>query len=142
VFASTGCGSDADGTGSEPAEEQPAAEKAEAKPKCKRARKALTEALASSLTIQGDGGVKRIKVVKVPDPPPAPLRGFEPGVYIVAGKLTGPGMDGTIGTWAVSKSMVNTGGGLAFEWAPSLTSSPIPAPQRTPAPPRWRTPTS
>jgi hypothetical protein len=52
--------------------------------------------------------------VKVPDAPPAPLRGFRSGVYIVAGELTGPGMDGTTGTWAVSKEMVSTGGGLAF----------------------------
>ena len=29
-------------------------------------------------------------------------------------ELTGPGMDGTIGAWAVSKSMLRTGGGLAF----------------------------
>jgi hypothetical protein len=73
--------------------------------------KMLSQALASSLTTTGGGGLRRAHVVKVPNPPPAPLQS---GVYIVAGELTGPGMDGTTGTWAVSKEMVSTGGGLAF----------------------------
>ena len=89
-------------------------EPAEKKPTCQQARKVLVDALESSLTIGGGGGLKRVSVVKVEDPPDAPLAGYRRGVYAVAGEFTGEGMDGTIGIWAVSRDMVRTGGGLAI----------------------------
>lgn len=94
-----------------PAEEEPAAEEPP-EPECERGRRVLVEALESSLTIQGDGGLRRVSVAEVEDPPGAPLAGFNDGVYAVAAEFTGPGLDGTTGIWAASRDMVRTGGGL------------------------------
>ena len=109
------CGESDDGGDAEQA--APSTEEAEkpAEPKpppCQKAGKALTSAVRSSLNIAGGGGIKRLNVVKLSDPPEAPLAGFKPGVYAVAGEFTGPGIDGTIGIWAASTEMVKTGGGL------------------------------
>lgn len=118
------CGDDDEGGGASPPDEPPAAETAPlqaeeepaadepAEPECERGRRVLVEALEASLTIQGGGGVRRVSVVEVEDPPDAPLAGFNAGVYAVAAEFTGPGLDGTVGVWAASRDMVRTGGGL------------------------------
>jgi hypothetical protein len=114
VLCAAACGDtdgDAAGTTAAPAK---AGEAADTQPSCKRARKVLVAALESSLTINGGGGLKRVSIVRVDDSSDAPLPGFQRGVYAVAGEFTGPGMDGTIGIWAVSRDMVRTGGGLAI----------------------------
>jgi len=105
------CGESDDSGGDSAAgpEKKPAKPKA---PPCKKASKALTRAVRPSLTIGGGGGIKRLNVVKLKDPPEAPIAGFKPGVYAVAGALTGGGVDGTVAIWAASPEMVNTGGGL------------------------------
>lgn len=105
------CGDEAS-SGGNASDEQQSAESA--RPKCQKARKVLVRALASSLTITGGGGLKRVSVAKVQEPPEAPLAGFRKGVYAVAGQFTGAGIDGTMGIWAVSSEMVRTGGGLAI----------------------------
>ena len=115
VGAIAGGGQESGESGDEAADtSEPAAEQAEAAPKCRKAPRVLVRALAGSLSVQVGGGIDNAQVVKVPDPPPPPLRGLNAGVYIAAGELIGPGMDGTVGAWAVSKPMLSTGGGLAF----------------------------
>ena len=59
-------------------------------------------------------------MVKLSEPPEAPLAGYRSGVYAVAGEFTGPGIDRTVGIWAASPSMVKTGGGLIIR-ADSVT---------------------
>ena len=121
VAAVAGCGEDTGSDGG-PSNQSPAAsptatEKAREKPAtpaCRKARRALVDALESSLTISGGGGLRRVSVVEVIDPPSAPLNGFVDGVYAVAAELTGQGMDGTVAVWAASRDMIETGGGLAF----------------------------
>lgn len=83
---------------------------------CQKPTRALRESLRSALNVEGRGGLKRISVVEVTDPPPAALAGYKAGVYAVAAEITGPGIgDGeVIGVWAVSRDMVRTGGGLAI----------------------------
>jgi hypothetical protein len=119
AFALYGCGeaTDSDGQADEgaPGSEQPDVA-AEPTPACRNARRELVQSLESSLKIQGGGGLRRVRMVEVESPPEAPLRGFNDGVYIVAGEFTGSGMEGTLGTWAVSRDMVRTGGGLVWPW--------------------------
>ena len=79
---------------------------------CEAASTVLVEALNSSLTIAGGGTVTNVNVMEVTDPPPAPFRGYADGVYAVAAKFVGEGMDNTYGIWAASRDMVRTGGGL------------------------------
>lgn len=107
------CGGDGGG-GSDAQDTSASAETTPAKPSCEPARKALVAALKSSLTIGGGGGLRRVYVAPA-DAPDAPLAGFRRGVYAVAGQFTGPGMDGTIGIWAVSRGVVRgTGSGLVI----------------------------
>ena len=71
---------------------------------CEKADAAFVGALKSSLTIEGGGGLKRVRVVKV-DPPPA---GFgRGGIFAVAAQLTGPGVEGTTGIWVANGSPGN-----------------------------------
>ncbi len=107
------CG-ESDGGGD--AEDAPAApERAEKPaerkpPACKKAGQAQASSIRDSLT-RRRGAVRRLNVVKLSDPPEAPLAGYRSGVYAVAGEFTGPGIDRTVGIWAASPSMVKTGGG-------------------------------
>jgi hypothetical protein len=114
IVVAAGCGDEGDSGQSADENPTPQEEPAEPALECSKARRVLIEPLESSLTVEGGGGLKRVRVVEVEDPPDAPINGFKRGVYIVAGELTGPGMDGTIGTWAVSKSVLRTGGGLVM----------------------------
>jgi hypothetical protein len=63
---------------------------------------------------QGDAKLQNLQTVKVDDAPAAPLAGFKDGVYVASAKLVAPGVDNQTVSWAVSKSMLTTGGGLAY----------------------------
>ncbi len=71
---------------------------------CEKADAAFVSTLKSSLTIEGEGGLQRVRVVKL-DPPPA---GFgRDGTFAVAAQLTGPGVEGTTGIWVANASPGN-----------------------------------
>jgi hypothetical protein len=110
--ALVGCGDDDSDDGGEPPTGTAESDVETKAAVCQNASKPLAKAIRSSLSIGGGGDVRRLRVVRLEDPPEAPLNGYRKGVYAVAGEFTGPGMDGTIGVWAASTDMVRTGGGL------------------------------
>jgi len=103
------CGDDGD-DGDDAATQAPAGTKA---PSCEQAPKALVDALAASLTTAGQTSLDRVNMVAVPDPPQAPIPGYEEGVYVVAAVLTGGDVEGQTVVWVVPRPMVSSGKGLA-----------------------------
>lgn len=79
---------------------------------CRRANADLIASLEASLTARGE--LKAVRYVKIVDGPDAPLSGFKDGAFIVSAQLDAAGIEGTTMSWGVSKSMVDTGGGLAL----------------------------
>jgi hypothetical protein len=103
ALAVAGCGDSASMTGSE----EPATQAA-----CRDGRKALVASLESSLNAQGGGPLEHVQTVEVQDPKTAPVAGLK--MYVAAGSLGAPGVDGEKVAWAVSRSMLETGGGRAY----------------------------
>ncbi len=81
---------------------------------CEQAPKVLVDALTASLTTEGESGLGSVNMIAVPDPPPAPVPGYEEGVYAVAAVLTGEGIEGQTVVWVVPKPMLSSGNGLAI----------------------------
>jgi hypothetical protein len=106
VIAVVGCGGSSDSnTGTQ---------KSASAPACQPGGKALTASLQDSLTASGNAKLQDVQTVKVDDPPTVSLAGFKDGVYVASAKLVAPGVDDQTVSWAVSKPMLTTGGGLAY----------------------------
>jgi hypothetical protein len=110
VVAVVGCGGSSNGATS--------TKKSEAAPACQPGGKALSASLQDSLTASGDAKLRNLQTVKVDDPPTISLAGFKDGVYVGSAKLVAPSIEDQTVSWAVSKPMLTTGGGLAYPLDP------------------------
>lgn len=73
---------------------------AQAAAMCQPAPEALVAAIEEGLTVDGGGALEKARVVEVPE---EKRNGEGWPVYIVGSTITGPGMDGVVGTWATDE---------------------------------------
>ena len=103
-----GCGEDTTG---EPALDVGTTPEAETQDRCERVPRFLVRRLDEGFTV--DARVTTAAAVRSDDN--ASLPGFQrSGLYFVAGRLAGGGLDDAVATWAVSGEWLKDGGGMVI----------------------------
>ena len=74
---------------------------------CAEAPATLQQAIAEGLTLEGGGGLRNAYVAEAGIG--QDFRGVESPVYLVSAEIVGPGFEGEVGTWIVTRSLEDAG---------------------------------